>query len=224
MTPIHLCRVTRKGRRMLSIVCAWPINAPSFSAITPPDERLLRYYCTYTPDHVPPHYPAPSELGLQPLFFVQPCSVATSAAHPTRHFHPLGFQNERKIKRRAQKEEKRSESGVKKRLPRHVETSVFPSGDFGRFSHRLYVSFHRCLYFLSFCRAFLLYYSYSFLHGMPWIFNSMDLLWIKVSLFSRNRIRYLAVSRTIFFILVAGILISPCCYALVTIRSRQRRG
>lgn len=26
---------------------------------------------------------------------------------------------------------------MKERLPRHVETSVFPSGDFGRFSHRL---------------------------------------------------------------------------------------
>ena len=26
---------------------------------------------------------------------------------------------------------------MKERLPRHVETSVFPSGNFGRFSHRL---------------------------------------------------------------------------------------
>lgn len=93
--------------------------------------------------------------------------------------------------------------GVKKRLPRHVETSVFPSGDFGRFSHRLYVSFHRCLYFLSFCRAFLLYLLlFSSCNAMNLQFDGSTLD-KSLSLFSRNRIRYLAVSRTIFFILVS---------------------
>lgn len=200
MTPIHLCRVTRKGRRMLSIVCAWPINAPSFSAITPPDERLLRYYCTYTPDHVPPHHPAPSELGLQPLFFVQPCSVATSAAHPTRHFHPLGFQNERKIKRRAQKEEKRSEVEWRKDFQDTSRLLFFPLEISAGFHT---VSFHRCLYFLSFCRAFLLYLLlFSSCNAMNLQFDGSTLD-KSLSLFSRNRIRYLAVSRTIFFILVS---------------------
>lgn len=213
MTPIHLCRVTRKGRRMLSIVCAWPINAPSFSAITPPDERLLRYYCTYTPDHVPPHHPAPSELGLQPLFFVQPCSVATSAAHPTRHFHPLGFQNERKIKRRAQKEEKRSEVEWRKDFQDTSRLLFFPleiSAGFHTVFTCLFTDVSTSCLFAE--HSF--YTSYSFLHAMPWIFNSMDLLWIKVSLSSHG------IEFDISPFLERYSLFSYL-YALVTIRSRQ---
>lgn len=150
MTPIHLCRVTRKGRRMLSIVCAWPINAPSFSAITPPDELLLRYYCTYTPDYVPPHHPVPSELGLQPLFFVQPCSVAASAAHPTRYFHPLEREEDQEKSARL-KEEKRSEVEWRKDFQDTSRLLFFPLEISAGFHTVFRVSFYRCLYFLSFC-------------------------------------------------------------------------
>lgn len=60
---------------------------------SPQSPLLTSYYYATTvrirPTTYHPTTPVPSELGLQPLFFVQPCSVATSAAHPTRYFHPL---------------------------------------------------------------------------------------------------------------------------------------
>lgn len=125
---------------------------------SPQSPLLTSYYYATTvrirPTTYHPTTPVPSELGLQPLFFVQPCSVATSAAHPTRYFHPL------ETRGRSREECTVKGGGTVQRWSEGKTSKTRRDFCFSLWRFRQVftpssdrVSFYRCLYFLSFCSS-----------------------------------------------------------------------
>ena len=151
---------------------------------SPQSPLLTSYYYATTvrirPTTYHPTTPVPSELGLQPLFFVQPCSVATSAAHPTRYFHPLETRGRSREECTVKGGEGGSEVEWRKDFQDTSRLLFFPLEISAGFHTVFRVSFYRCLYFLSFCSSHGIVVpsmeSYSFLSEISWIFDSMDLV------------------------------------------------
>ena len=124
---------------------------------SPQSPLLTSYYYATTvrirPTTYHPTTPVPSELGLQPLFFVQPCSVATSAAHPTRYFHPLETRGRSREECTVKGGEGGSEVEWRKDFQDTSRLLFFPLEISAGFHTVFRVSFYRCLYFLSFCSS-----------------------------------------------------------------------
>lgn len=143
-------------------------NHPSWRATT----TLLRI----RPTTYHPTTPVPSELGLQPLFFVQPCSVATSAAHPTRYFHPL------ETRGRSREECTVKGGGTVQRWSEGKTSKTRRDFCFSLWRFRQVFTPSSVSLFIDvstsclFARRIPSMESYPFLSEISWIFDSMDLL------------------------------------------------